>query len=168
LAATRSAQERGSPLAQPLADLDRALGHGQGGHFDRAGAVRDRGRHREHLAAQVDGGRAGVGDPLDLGLQPGAVPALAFGLPDRERHPERARHPQQRRAPHRQRRDRVDQLVHRGQVEDAKPVRQGPLVDGDDVAVAPADNVVKNVVAHGTGRYTGGSRCCSPTPARRS
>ena len=140
-------EERGAPLAQPLADIDRGVADREGGGLHRGGAAGQRGRDREYLAAQVDRGRAGIGDPLDLGVQPAVVPSLAFGLPDRERHAQRARHPEQRRAPHGQPDDRVDKLIHGGDAAVRTPVRQGRLVDGDDVAVPPADNVVKHVAA---------------------
>ena len=120
------------------------------------------GRDREHLAAQVDRGRAGVGDPLDLGVQPGGVPSLALGLPDRERHAERAGHPEQRRAPHDEPDDRVDELVHGGDAEDGEPVRKGRLVNSDDVAVLPADNVIEHVVAHVDDATPGGSMMLLP------
>src|SRR5262249_23125987 len=91
----------------------------------------------------------------DLGVQPASVPPLAPGLPDRERHAQRAGHPQQRRAPHGQPDDRVDELVHGGEVEDGELMREGRLVNGDDVRAPPADNVVPQVVDHTAGASRG-------------
>ena len=160
-------QERGAPLAQALADLDRGLAHGQGGRLHRVGAVRDHGRHREHLAAQVDRGRAGVGDPLDLGLQPGGVPALALGLPDRERYAERAGHPQQRRAPHRER--RIASTSWSTVVRWRMLSRCGRAVWSMAMMWPSRQPITSSRTSLPTRRrYTGGSRCCSPTPARRS
>jgi hypothetical protein len=135
-------EERGAPFAQPLTVPDRGVAHREGGGLHRGRAAGQRGRDGQHLAAQVDRGRARVGDPLDLGVQPADVPSLARGLPGRERHAERAGHPEQRRAPHGQPDDRVDELVDGGDADDGQPVRQGRLVNGDNVAVPPADNVV--------------------------
>ena len=142
-------EKRGPPLAHPFADLNRGVADREGGSLHRLGAVAEHCRDREHLAAQVDRGRAGVGDPLDLGIQPVRVPLLALGLPDRERHAKRASHSEQRRAPHDQPDDRVDKLIDGVEVEDGDPVRKGSLVNGNDVTIPPADNVIKYVVAHG-------------------
>jgi hypothetical protein len=135
-------QERGAPLAQPLADLVRGVADGEGGGLHRACAVGQQRRHGEDLAAQVDRGRPGVGDPLDLGVEPGGVPPLALGLAGRERHAERAGHPEQWRAPHDQPDNRVDKLIHGGEVENGDLMRESGLVNGDNVAVPPADNVI--------------------------
>ena len=141
-------EERGAPFAQPHADIHRGVADREGGGLHHGGAAGQRGRDREYLPAQVHRRRAGIRDPLDLGVEPADVPSLAFGLPDRERNAERAGHPEERRAPHGQPDDRVHELIDGGDPQHGQPVRQGRLVDGGDVAVPPADNVVKHVAAH--------------------
>jgi len=150
------ARPRAAHVAQvggaALADAD-ALGgrvahraHREG--LDRRGAVRDRGRRRLDLAPQVHRGRPGLGDPLDLRPEARVVPALAPGLPDRERDAQRAGRAEQRRAADGQPADRVYHLVHGGDPQHADLMRQGGLVEGGDVTVLPRDSGLHVVNLH--------------------
>ena len=100
---------------------------------------------RNVVAALVDSRRPGIADALDLGVKAGGIPALAVSLPDRERDAERARDTKGRGAADGQPGDRVDQFVHRGDVQQAELVWQRGLVYRDDVPIPPGDHVVQRV-----------------------
>ena len=93
------------------------------------------------LAAQVDGGGPGVGDPLDRRRQAGLVPVLFLRLAGGQGDAEGARDAEHRRAADGQPGDRVHQLVDRGEMKHADLVRERRLVDGDDMPVAPAEDL---------------------------
>jgi hypothetical protein len=104
----------GAAPADLLAGRDGRTDHGQGRRLYGRAALRNTARDRRHLAAEVDGGRPGVGDPVDLGVQPGGVPAFAAALADGQRDAEGPGRAEHRRTADRQRGDGFHQLVHRG------------------------------------------------------
>jgi hypothetical protein len=81
----------GAAPADPEAHLGGGGNDRERRRLDGGAAPRGDGRDRGDLAAQVDRGRPGVGDPLDLRAQPCVVPALVLPLADRHRHAEGAR-----------------------------------------------------------------------------
>ena len=116
-------------------------GRRQGRRLDGVAALGYPLRDRQHLAAEVDGRRPGVGDALDLSVQPRPVPALPVALADGQGDAQRAGHAEQRRAAHGERGDRLDQLIDRGDAQHADLMRQHGLVQGLDVPVAPGEHV---------------------------
>jgi uncharacterized protein len=150
-------------LADTPAHADRGVPDGAGRGFDGRRAARDRGGRRDHFPAQVDGGRAGVADPLDLGVDARGVPAFAFRLPDRERDTQRARDPEERGTADSEPGNRVDQLVDRGDVQHADLMRERRLVDRDDMPVPPGDHVAERVRLRWITSHT-----VEPTPCRES
>ena len=121
-------QPVGAVPADLLADGGGRTDHGQGRRLHGRAALRNAAGDRRHLTAEVDGGRPGVGDPLDLGVQPGLVPALAAALADGQRDAEGPGRAEHRRAADGQRGDGFHQLVHRGDAQHADLVRQRGLV----------------------------------------
>ena len=131
----------GAAPAEPVAHRVGEPGRRQGRRLDGVAALGYPLRDRQHLAAEVDGRRPGVGDALDLSVQPRPVPALPVALADGQGDAQRAGHAEQRRAAHGERGDRLDQLIDRGDAQHADLMRQHGLVQGLDVPVAPGEHV---------------------------
>ena len=141
LAAAGGAQVGGAALADLVAGRGGELHHGQGRGLDGPVALRQVSRDRRYLTPEVDRGRPRVGDPLDLRVQPRAVPALAAGLAGGERHAERAGRAEHRRAPDGQPGNRVEELIHGGDTQDADLMRQLRLIQRFNVPVPPGEHV---------------------------
>jgi hypothetical protein len=169
-------QVTGAALAHAPAHADRRVPDSGGRSLDGCRAAADHDSGRLDFTAQVDSRRPGGGDALDLGLQARRVPALALRLTDRERDTQGARDAEGRGAADSQPDDRVNQFVHRGDVQHAELVWQHRLVDRDDVLVPPGDHVVQRaslpwIALHNTELTrvrTGSSRPPPPRPATGS
>ena len=149
-------QEAGSAFTHPVGRGHDRGHRGQRRLLHRGGPVRDDRRGRLGLAAQVDGGGPGVGDPLDRRRQAGLIPVLFPRLAGGEGDAEGARDAEHRRAADGQPGDRVHQLADRGEMKHADLVRERRLVDGDDVPVAPAEDLHSGPGVGGAGTHCAG------------